>query len=337
MKLTHLPSEILLTVASYLPHTSNFYALIRTSRDLYASLSWFLYHFESRYNHAKALYFAVNRNRPHQVQALLDGLRFTRAKPHPDAQSMPCHQFHGELGIYLPVTPSDSGIPYRPNLPSNYLNDSNHSNKVPCKCFYHSELFWNSVLDHPLYQKNYTIRSIFNIQRCLILAIRRKHPKIVKLLLDHGAQTNFHLGPNFLLVLPTVTRKWWVWKELELPPLCVAVQSKDLQLVKLLLKHEANSQVQRPSPLHLFVEKKLKEIAFLLEELRVEPQEKVLLDSTLLKLQRARSAWRDLIAQGHDIESYGSMALYSAQIDFYLHLVDQLKSRGATLAELFDV
>ncbi|KAJ6109556.1 hypothetical protein N7486_001791 [Penicillium sp. IBT 16267x] len=253
---------------------------------------------------------------------------------------MPCRQLHDELGLYDPVTPSMSIRPYRPDLPDFYANGFGGSiqfTTYPCYCFLHSDDFWGTVSAHPLHQRNYTIRSIFNIQRSLILAIRNKNSIIVKLLLDHGAQTNFYLGPNFLFLLPEATRKWWVWQSLKLPPLCVAVQSKDLQLVNLLLEHGANPQIEWPSGLYRTVEHTLNMIDVLLKWPEMQSQEESLSDSILTQLRTVRSAGMFTIATAHGIECYRSMALHSVQRKAYYDLVDLLRSRGATSAQLHDV
>ncbi|KAJ5306978.1 hypothetical protein PENANT_c003G07322 [Penicillium antarcticum] len=192
--------------------------------------------------------------------------------------------------------------------------------------------YWQDIYTHPLYQqgKEHSIPSIVNIQHALLVAIETGSTEIVTTLLDFGAQPNFCRGNRIQYLYWERDTNWWHATEIDNPPLFTAVQSENLDMVKLLLRRGADPTRYALSPLYSAVEDNRR--AILLEH-GVGPQ------STALKLavlNRDECMVGFLLDGGLNVTEYGHAALYTAERQGDLHMVNLLKSRGATLKNLFD-
>lgn len=161
MGLTQIPTETLWAITSYLPRQRDIHTLIKTNRHVYNVLRESLYHFNSQYHHGAALSFASERKNVPQITSLLDGFRVARNK----ARSPP-RDLDAEESEEDEECPEDRDTILHP--------------------------YWTDILTHPLYHQGYSILDIVNIQRALLVAIRRGYTDIVTLLLDRGARVNFY-------------------------------------------------------------------------------------------------------------------------------------------------
>jgi len=175
------------------------------------------------------------------------------------------------------------------------------------------------------------MKSIINIQNSLIIAIREKYFKLVELLLKHGAQPNFYCAKiaKWACHSPHSARKRYWGIGITEPPLSVAVNAGDVEIVTLLLKHGAQPDLYPPSPLYLAVEKRKFDVIPILLRYRVRPQGSAL---KLAVLRQDICTVKYLLDQGLDAQEYGSSALYIAQMKDDQEMVDMLESRGAKLA-----
>ncbi|KAJ5473237.1 hypothetical protein N7475_002803 [Penicillium sp. IBT 31633x] len=326
MTLLALPTETLWTIASYLRRQRDIFALIQTNRHLYKTLIGFLYSFHGQYKHGIALSFAAERGLLVPLENLLHGLKVSRNWPKKYENDEDDEDDEDDKNAKGDKDAKDEETDEV---------DEDEEETVPRIRKRHNER-WRfidmesqDIFTHPLYHQGYSIQSIMNIQHALVVAIQGGHTEIVTVLLDFGAQVNFYCGPK-----TKWTSSYWLVKNIDYPPLFIAVRVGNLELVRLLLQRGAAPEAYTPSPLYRAVEEDRRDIIPILLEYGVGPQ------ATALKLavrNDDESMVRFLVDRGFNVPQYGYAALYIAKIRENWDIFNLLESRGATLAAISDI
>ncbi|GAB1213371.1 hypothetical protein ATERTT37_002520 [Aspergillus terreus] len=195
--------------------------------------------------------------------------------------------------------------------------------------------YWEDVYDHPLYRQGYSVQSILNIQHALVQAVGGGYSDMVRLLLEGGARVNFYRGKRAQSPPPPrILGRQWGYVPIDPPPLFMAVKCGHMELVKLLLERGAKAELYAPSPLYRAVEDNRYDIAAVLVQHGVRPQDTAL---KLAVLRGNQAMVRLLLESELNAAEFGGPALFAAMKKNDPYMVHLLESRGATIARLGDL
>ncbi|KAJ5734802.1 hypothetical protein N7533_013205 [Penicillium manginii] len=327
MSLSQLPTEILWIISSYLSRQSDIYGLVRTNRRLYQELRKCLCYWNAQYYRGSALPVAAELNLLPQVEDLLVGLDLARAKS--DSLSQRVIQMRwltrrrGNVGI------GEKDHARYENEDEDEIYDKEDTRRL--------DPYWEDIYTHPLLSQGYCFMNIINIQHALAIGIQTGHIEVVQGLLDFGAEVNFYRGShttNPLSSYSTTTRWHSRAVKIDNPPLFLAVQYRNFEIVKKLLERGADPQRYTPSPLYRAVEDNHLDIISVLLKLDTRSQKPAL---KLAVLRGNYSMVEFLLCNGLKASEHGGAALYVAEMKGYKDMASLLKHHGATIDTLSDM
>ncbi|KAJ5734800.1 hypothetical protein N7533_013203 [Penicillium manginii] len=200
-----------------------------------------------------------------------------------------------------------------------------------------SDPYWQDIFIHPLLSQGYCFLNIINIQHALAIGIQAGHTGVVQALLNFGAEVNFYRGSHSTKSILSLhyTDIQWHSREIEIdnPPLFLAVQYGNTEMVKKLLECGADPQQYMPSPLYRAVEDNNLDIVRILLKLEMRSHKSVL---KLAVLRGDYSMVEFLLCNGLNASEHGNTGLYAAEMKGYKDMASLLKLHGATIDTLSD-
>ncbi|KAJ5742332.1 hypothetical protein N7533_011741 [Penicillium manginii] len=320
MSLSHLPTEILWIISSYLSRQSDIYGLVRTNRRLYQELKSCLYYWNAQYESGSAVPVAAELNILPQLNDLLVGLDLARTRSDSLPQKMTQMRYLTRRKGVLGVEEGRQGQDQDRDRDRDEDDDDDDDDDDKRDKERRSDPYWEDIYTHPLLSQGYCFMDILNIQHALAI----------------GIQVNFYRGSHTANPLPsdyTSTRWHSRMVDIDNPPLFIAVQYGHTEMVSKLLECGADPERYTPSPLYRAVEDDNLDIVSILLKMDKRSQKSAL---KLAVLRRNYSMVEFLLLGGLGASEHGNAGLYVAEMKGYKELACLLKLHGATIDTLSD-
>jgi hypothetical protein len=193
--------------------------------------------------------------------------------------------------------------------------------------------YWADVYTHPLLLQKYCIPTTLNIQHALVVGIQTRNTEAIEALLQFGAEVNFYRGRRAGEPFSKHRGRRWRSDSLDIddPPLFMAVQYGNLEIVNKLLECGADPQRYTPSPLYRAVEDGRRDLISTLLKRDVRSQKAAL---KLAVLRGDYSMVEFLLSAGLSASEHGHAGLYAAEMKGNEGITTLLKLHGATVDAL---